>query len=82
MEHQRQLPADVLGIGEAIVQPAHAEDRHDMRGIADEEDAAVPVVIEAERVGGINTPPFQLPRFGVADIGKDGADAGPEVFLF
>jgi hypothetical protein len=81
-EHERQLPADVLGIRQATVQPAHAEDRHDMRGIADEEHAAVPVVVEAERVGGIDTPPFQLPWFCVADIGKDGADARPEVFLF
>ena len=58
---------------------AHAEDRHDMRGIADEEHAAVPVVVEAQGVGGIDAPPFQFPRLCVPDIGKDGADAGADV---
>ena len=53
-----------------------------MRGIADEEDAAVAVIVEAQRVGGIDAPPFQFPWFGVADIGKDRADARADVFLF
>jgi hypothetical protein len=53
-----------------------------MRGIADEEHAAVAIIVEAQRVGGIDAPPFQLPRFCMADIGKDGADAGAEGFFF
>src|SRR4051812_7704607 len=52
-----------------------------MRGIADEEHPAMPVVVEAQRVGGIDAPPFELPRLVVADVAEDGADAGADVFL-
>ncbi len=52
-----------------------------MRGIADEEHPAVPVIVEAQRIGGIDAPPFQLPRLVVADIAEDGADTGADIFL-
>jgi hypothetical protein len=43
LEHQRQLPRQVGGIVQARVQAAHAEDRHQVRGVAGEQHAAVAV---------------------------------------
>ena len=50
-----------------------------MCGIADEEHAAVPVVVEAKRICRIDAPPLQLPWLFVADIPEDSADAAADV---
>src|SRR5438105_11623809 len=45
--------------------------RSDVGGVTNEEHPAVAIVVEAERVGGIDAPPFQLPRFCVADRSEE-----------
>ena len=45
-EDPGQLPGQVLGVGDARVQPTGAERRHDVRGVAREEDPT-----DAERIG-------------------------------
>ena len=49
--------------------------------VADEEHSAVSIVVKTQGVGGIDAPPFQFPRFLVADISEDCADARADVFL-
>ncbi|MPL98953.1 hypothetical protein SDC9_45165 [bioreactor metagenome] len=74
-QHMAELPADVMGVGDAVVQPAHAEDRHDMGTVADEDHRALAVVLERQRVGRIDRPPFKLPRARMADLGQHRGDA-------
>ncbi|MNS71152.1 hypothetical protein D3C72_1045090 [compost metagenome] len=60
--HEGQFPGQVVGVVEARVEPAHAEDRHRVRRVAREHDAAVAVALERHRAGAVHRGPHRLPR--------------------
>jgi hypothetical protein len=60
--HHGQLPAEVVRIVDPGVQPAHAEDWHQVRGVAGEQHPAVPVAVEGEAVGAVQRLPHHAPR--------------------
>ena len=62
LHHGGQLPGQVVGVVQAGVQTAHAEDRHRMRGIAGKEHAAVAVALQRHRAGAVDRGPGRLPR--------------------
>ena len=67
LQHQRELPRQIAGIVETGVQTAHPEDRHQVRGVAGEQHAAMTVVVEREALGVVDGDPQRLPRRGLAD---------------
>src|SRR3954464_8669370 len=81
IEHKSELPADIIRVGKAIVEPEDAEDRHDMRGITDEENAAMPIIVQAQRVGGVDAPPLQFPRLIMANVREDSGDARADIIF-
>ena len=76
-----QFPADIHPVQHPVIEAAHAEDRHDMRRIPDEDGAAVPVAVQQQRVGRIDRPPFQLPRRVIAAFIQHLLHGGADVLL-
>ena len=76
-----QLPADIHPVENAVIEAAHAKDRHDMRGIANENGAAMPVAVQKQRVRRIDRPPFQLPWRAVAAFIQHPLHGGADVRL-
>jgi len=61
-QNEREFPCQVGCIVESGVQAPHAEDRHQMRGVAGEQNASVAIVVEREAFCVVDRDPQWLPR--------------------
>ena len=80
-DHAGEFPADVLGIRKAVIQPPHTKNRHDMGAVPDKEHAPISVIIQCERIGRIDAPPFQFPIAIIPKIGEHSRDGRPDITL-
>ena len=76
-----QFPADIHPVQHPVIEAAHAEDRHDVRRIPDEDGAAVPVAVQQQRIRRIDRPPFQFPRRVIAAFIQHLLHGGADVLL-
>ena len=61
LHHRGQLPGQVVGVVDARVQAAHAEDRQRMRRIAGEQHAVVAIARQRHGASAVDRGPRQLP---------------------
>ena len=75
LDHEGQLPGQVVRVVDARVGAAHAEDRHQVRGVAGEQHAAVAVALQRQRVGLVDAHPDRLPLARLAHHLQQAFDA-------
>ena len=59
-QHQIELPGEVVGVLHAAVAAARAERRHLVRGIAGEQHAAVPELLQPARLEAVEADPLEV----------------------
>ncbi|CAB3928464.1 hypothetical protein LMG26858_06232 [Achromobacter anxifer] len=80
LQHPGQFPGQVAGVVQARVQAAHAEDRHQVGGVAGEQHAAVAVAVQRQAFGVVDGDPQRLPGRGLADHVQMALHARQHVF--
>ena len=78
--HESELPGEIVGIVDAGIGAAHAEDRQKMRGVAGKQHAPVAVIVERERVGLVDADPDRVPRALLAHHTQQTLDARHDIF--